>query len=150
MNLYFSLSYGGLFLSSFMAATILPFSSEGILSYMIYQKYNYVLLILFASIGNTFGGITSYYLGRLGKLEWLEKRMNISLNKILKTQKIVNKYRGLLAFFCWLPIVGDLLAVSLGYFKCKEGQVFVFMLLGKTLRYILWMFFTLWSLKFFN
>ena len=137
----------GLFLSSFLAATILPLSSEGVLSYLIYNKFDMTTCLVIASIGNTLGGMSSFYLGKLGKLNWIEKVMKISMDKIHKTQNTINKFRSLLAFFCWLPVIGDVLAVSLGYFKCKVGQVFLFMFAGKALRYLVWAYLTVWSIE---
>jgi len=147
MDFFISSGLSGLFLSSFFAATVIPLSSEGVLSYLIYNDFNMCACLLVASIGNTLGGITSYYLGRAGKLEWLKKRMNISLEKIHKTQHLINKYRSLLAFFCWLPGVGDVLAVSLGYFRCRAGQVIILMFAGKAFRYVIWACFTVWSIN---
>jgi len=63
--------YQGLFLASFLASTILPFGSEGILIYLVQKKFNIPALVLVASVGNFLGACTSYYIGF--KEEYLSK-----------------------------------------------------------------------------
>lgn len=65
--------YWGLLLASFLAATVLPFSSEVVFAALIAAGLDSWQCILFATLGNAAGGATCYYLGRLGKTEWLEK-----------------------------------------------------------------------------
>jgi membrane protein YqaA with SNARE-associated domain len=69
--------YWGLLLASFLAATILPFSSEVVFSALIAAGLDMWTLIIYATIGNAAGGSTCYYLGRLGKVEWLERWFKI-------------------------------------------------------------------------
>ncbi|MCP4214907.1 MAG: DedA family protein, partial [bacterium] len=69
--------YLGLFAGSFLAATIVPFSSEALLSAMIYMGYDVTVCVTVASIGNWLGGMSSYFLGYLGKLEWIEKYLKV-------------------------------------------------------------------------
>ena len=58
--------YIGLFLASFLAATIIPLSSEIVLSILIANNYDLSLSLFVASLGNWFGGLSSYGIGRLG------------------------------------------------------------------------------------
>ncbi len=74
--------YIGLFLAAFLAATVLPFSSEILFGTMLYGDYDFALCLLFASAGNTLGGMSSYLLGFLVKWDWLEKYMNIRMEKV--------------------------------------------------------------------
>ena len=68
--------YYGLFLASFLAATVVPFSSEVIFSAMVLGgKLDPWTCVFVATVGNWTGGMTSYYIGRLGKVEWIEKYM---------------------------------------------------------------------------
>ena len=63
----------GLFISSFLSATVIPFSSEFVLSFMILNGFDIYLTILIATIGNWLGGLSSYLIGRLGKWIIIEK-----------------------------------------------------------------------------
>ncbi len=128
-------AYFSLFLSSFLASTIIPFSSEGVFGVMIHQQYSPMICLLAATAGNTLGGITSYVLGFLGKWEWLEKYFGVKKDKIIAQKKYADKYGSVLAFLTWLPIVGDVLAVALGFFKVRFFMVTIWMAFGKFLRY---------------
>ena len=76
--------YIGLFLASFLAATIIPLSSEIVLSILIANNYDLSLSLFVASLGNWFGGLSSYGIGRLGNWEFIEKYFRIKKNKILQ------------------------------------------------------------------
>ncbi len=142
----FEPGYWGLFLATFLAATIVPFSSEAMLSGTIYAGYDSVIALSVATFGNWLGGMTSFYLGYLGKEEWISKYLRISPEK---TNKYIARLRGKeqwAAFFCWLPFVGDIIAVALGLLKMNALKVAIGMFLGKALRYIIWAIITLWVL----
>ena len=131
-----AVSYLGLFLASFLSATVVPLGSEALFGLMLVKKYNPYLCIIFASLGNWLGGLTCYALGLLGKWEWLEKYFHIEMKSIERTESFIKRWGGALALFCWLPIVGDLLAVAFGFFRLRFISIVFFMLAGKTLRYI--------------
>ena len=73
MESFVEWGYLGLFLSSFLGATIIPLSSEIVLSLLLTQGFDLNLSIIIATIGNWLGGLSSYFLGRLGKWSTLEK-----------------------------------------------------------------------------
>lgn len=130
------MAYWLLFLQSFLAATLIPFSSEAVLSGMLLGGYDATLCLIFATLGNWLGGMSSYGLGFLGKLAWIEKYLRIKPEKVNRWKASIQKYGSYVAFWCWLPFVGDVLAVALGFFKVNVGGVAVFMLIGKFLRYL--------------
>ena len=60
----------GLFASAFISATILPGSSELVLVGLITKYPDTVwVAVTIATVGNTLGGLTSYWLGRLFRLQ---------------------------------------------------------------------------------
>lgn len=132
---YFELGFLALFAASFIAATILPFSSEALLLGILMAGYNPTACLIIATAGNWLGGLTNYYLGYLGKWEALEKWFNTKKEKVLNYKNVANKYGSLLALLSWVPIIGDLLAIALGFFRVKAIPVFLFMLVGKAARY---------------
>ena len=71
----------GLFIASFLAATVVPFSSEFVFSAMVFGGFNAWSCVIVATMGNWLGGMTCYYLGRLGKIEWIEKYFRIKREK---------------------------------------------------------------------
>lgn len=143
----FELGYWGLFLASFLAATVVPFSSEAILSGMIYAGYKPVASLLLATFGNWLGGLSSYYLGYLGKQHWIEKYLRIPEATITKYKLKIEGKEQWIAFFCWLPFIGDVLAVCLGLLRIDFIRVSIGMLVGKAVRYLVWAYVTIWLLQ---
>ena len=129
-------AFWSMVLSAFIAATIIPFSSELGLSALLYSGYPVILIVTGASIGNTLGGMTGYLLGSLGKWSWLEKYLGVKEEKVKSLANRYEKYGVYLAFFCWLPIVGDVFGVMLGFFRTPWLPTLLLMALGKTLRYL--------------
>ncbi|MCX7954040.1 MAG: DedA family protein [Bacteroidales bacterium] len=127
--------YFGIFIISFLSATIIPFSSDVVVAAMSVANFNPFLLLIIATSGNTLGGMTNYCLGYLGKLEWAKKHFKISENKIQKANNFVKKYSKISALFTWLPFIGDIIALVLGLFRINFIVVLTFMFIGKGLRY---------------
>ena len=130
--------YFGLFLASFLAATILPISSEVVLSILLGYGFNPATCLVCVSIGNTLGGMTCYWIGLLGKIEWMEKYLKIKYEKVEKMQHWMQNKGSVLALFTFLPVVGDVIAVALGFMRSNALYVLLFMFIGKTIRYIVW------------
>jgi len=137
--------YLGLFIASFLGATIIPFSSEVVFSLLVINGYDIKVSILVATIGNWLGGLSSYYLGRLGKWTTLEKYFKLKKERIFQFKTKIDKWGSLLALFCWLPVIGDVIAVSLGFFRTNYILVAIWMFIGKILRYVIWALFTYWG-----
>jgi membrane protein YqaA with SNARE-associated domain len=117
----FDYSLWGLFLASVLAATVVPFSSEALLSYLIINGTDAYTAVLVASAGNWLGGMSSFAIGYLGKWEWIEKYLRIKRETIEKWHTRLYKRGAVFAFFCWVPAVGDIFAVGLGIFHaCRK------------------------------
>ena len=147
MEAFVEWGYLGLFIASFLGATVIPFSSELVFSLLIIKGYDFNLSLLVATTGNWLGGLSSYFLGRLGKWSTLEKYFKLKKEKIVKFKTNIDKWGSLLAFFCWLPIIGDPIAVGLGFFRTNYILVAMWMFIGKFIRYILWALVTYWGVS---
>lgn len=132
------LGYVGLFIGSFLAATIVPFSSDILLIAILAAGGNPVSSIVTATLGNWAGGMFSYGMGWLGKWEWIEKYMKVKQSTLEKQKAKIDKYGSLLAFMTWLPFVGDLFAIGLGFYKVNLKKTAIFMLIGKGARFVAW------------
>lgn len=130
-----SLGYIGLFIAAFLSATILPMASEGVLLILLYQGYDPIGCLFIATIGNSLGGITNYWIGILGNPLWL-KRFGLKENRLISFEKRIQKYGYWLAFFSWVPFIGDPLTIALGFFRVPFWKVAVLLVLGKFLRYL--------------
>lgn len=128
--------YWGLFLASFLAATILPFSSEVVFMALIALGMDVWTCIAYATVGNAVGGATCYYLGRLGKTEWLEKWFKIKRESIDRTIQRLQGKGAVMGFFGFLPAVGDIMLVALGFMRANTSVVMVSMTIGKFARYV--------------
>ncbi len=136
--------YIGLFLASFLAATILPLGSEVVFVALLAAGLNGWGCVVVASVGNWLGGMTNYYLGHLGKIEWIEKYLKVNKDKIDKMQHWLEGKGAMMAFFSFLPVVGDLIALALGYMRANVYIVNIAMFSGKFIRYILIMYGVSW------
>lgn len=136
--------YIGLFIGAFLAATLVPFSSDVLLIGILAAGGDPYISVILASVGNWLGGLTSYWVGWLGKWEWIEKWFRISRNKLEEQKGHVDKYGSLLALMTWLPIVGDLFAVALGFYRVDLKKSAVFMLIGKFGRFVCWALIYYW------
>ena len=143
--------YLGLFFASFLAATIIPFlSSEALLSLMIVNQYSLGLVLLVATIGNWLGGLSCYYIGWIGKWDLIEKHLKIKVLTLERLKPKVDRWGAPLAFFCWIPVIGDPLAVGLGLFKTNPISVALWVLIGKGIRYLVWAYITFSGMNFYN
>ena len=143
--------YLGLFFASFLAATIIPFlSSEALLSFMIVNQYSLGTVLLVATIGNWLGGLSCYYIGWLGKWDLIEKHLKIKVLTLERLKPKVDRWGAPLAFFCWIPVIGDPLAVGLGLFKTNPISVALWILIGKGIRYLVWAYITFSGMNFYN
>lgn len=129
--------YAGLFVAAFLAGSLFPFSSEAILVLLLVAGYQTGTCLLVATAGNWLGGITCYYIGRLGKIEWIEKYLRVSHEKIEKTHRFLQGKGALMGFFAFLPGIGGIIVVTLGLMRANLLWVNLSMLAGKLLRYYL-------------
>ena len=117
MEWLLNLGYFGLFLGSFVAATVVPFSSDVQLVAMLAAGGNVWFCVAVATLGNWLGGLTSYWLGWLGKWEWIEKYMRVRHETLIKHKSKVDRYGAWLALLTWLPFIGDIFAIALGFYR---------------------------------
>jgi len=147
MNLLFAGSgYIGLFFSSFLAATIIPFSSEAMLLLSIEHFGNWPLPLFVASTGNILGSMVNYGLGYKGKNLILNRWMRMDDTAIEKAASMYNRYGLFSLLFAWVPVVGDPLTVAAGIFRTNYFLFLLLVSIGKTGRY----FFIIYAWYYFQ
>lgn len=131
------ISYGpwGMFLSAFLAGSILPFSSEAIMVALLALGGSPWLLLLTASAGNTLGGVSCYCVGRIASPEWLQRTFRIKDKHMQRARTLVSRWGAWMGFLCWVPVLGDAILVTLGIMRSHPLATNVTMLVGRTLRY---------------
>jgi Predicted membrane protein len=92
--------------------------------------------VVWASLGNTAGGMSCYYIGYLGKIEWAEKYFKVKHEKILKMQKFLQGKGAMMAFFAFLPTIGEVISMALGFMRSNVLLTTTSMFVGKLVRYI--------------
>lgn len=102
------LGYWGLFIGSFLASTVIPMSADILLIGILALGGNIWWCLGIATIGNWLGRLTSYWIGWLGKWEWLERWFKVKEEQLARQKSKIDRYGPLLAFFTWLPLIGDL------------------------------------------
>ncbi len=130
-----SWGYWGLFIAAFLSGTVIPFSSEAVLSLLVINNYSPWGCILAATAGNWLGGVTCYYIGYLGKREWIHKYLRISQEKIDKMTLCLQGKGYLLGFLGFLPFIGDVIVVALGLMRANKAGSLLSLLVGKFGRY---------------
>lgn len=133
----------GLFVAGFLSGSIFPFNSEAVLTVLILAGLNAVSCLIAATLGNMLGGISIYYLGYLGNMQWIEKYCKVKEAKIQAVLPKLNKYGPLTATLSFVPIIGDVLILALGFFRISPLLTTVYMLIGKVGRYA----FIIWVMK---
>ena len=130
-------SYGawGMFLSAFLAGSILPFSSETVMVALLTLGANPWMLLLTASAGNTLGGITCYSLGLIASPEWLQRIFHVKDKHMQRARTLVDKWGVWMALLCWLPILGSAILLTLGVMRSRPVVANLMMIIGRTLRY---------------
>lgn len=148
MEWLLNFGYIGLFLGSFVAATVVPFSSDVLLVGMLAAGGKVWWCVLFATIGNWLGGLTSYWLGWVGKWEWIERYLRIKHETLIKQKNKVQRYGAALALLTWLPFVGDVFALGLGFYRVDFRKSAILMLIGKGARFVMWALLFIWGVKY--
>lgn len=116
---------GALFVSSFLAATLLPGGSEAVLFgvLQLHPDQRWAALAV-ATFGNTLGGMSSYLIGRL-----------IPPTQPLKGLATVQRWGSPALLLSWVPLIGDPLCVAAGWLRLNAWWSLLFIALGKFARY---------------
>lgn len=126
--------YLGLFLAAFVAGSVVPFSSEAVMIALAAVGLSPLGCFIAATLGNTLGSMTCYWIGRCGNRKWILK-LGISEQKLTRAERFVSGRGSWMAFFTFLPTIGEAIALSLGLMRSNPLITFTAMLLGKAARY---------------
>ena len=136
IQFFINWGYLGLFISALVAGTVVPLSSEVVLVACLTLKLDPVLCVLMATLGNMLGGMTCYGLGYLGKMEWIDRYFGVKQEKIHKAEKFIHDKGAWMAFFSFIPFLGEAIGVTLGLMRADIKITMFAMFIGKSLRYI--------------
>lgn len=127
----------GLFLSAFVAATLLPMQSEALLAgLVVFAKQPVWLLVLVASIGNIGGALVNWWLGTKLTLFRDRKWFPFTGEQLEKASRWYGRYGKWSLLVSWAPIIGDPLTLAAGLMREPLWRFLVLVTLAKTGRYV--------------
>lgn len=127
--------YAVLFLWSFLAATVFPLGSELPFVAVVVRRDTLLLPVVVATVGNSLGAFTTYWLGRKGA-ELAESRAVLT-PRARRAADLVRRYGRPVMFFSWMPIIGDALVAAAGAARMPLAPFAAWVVLGKAARYVL-------------
>lgn len=134
----FEVIYLSLFAISFLAATILPFSSElTLLGLIATSNYDNLLLLIVASFGNILGSVINWALGFYSRNLTTKKWFPFKDKQIKKSSQWFSKFGKWSLLFAWAPVIGDPLTLAAGLLRIKFIEFLILVSIGKVSRYFL-------------
>lgn len=137
MEYFAELGYLGLFIAAFLAATILPLSSELVLTALLLNGLSPEYLVITATVGNVLGSLTNYGLGYWASKTVIQKWLRMSESEFVQAEERFKKYGIIALLFAWVPIIGDPLTVMAGILRIRLLWFFILVTTGKFLRYFI-------------
>jgi len=130
-------SYLAVFLSAFVAATLLPAQSEAVLSFYILSAPQTVFaLILVATVGNVLGSVVNWVVGfyatRFQKRKWFPA----TPSQMQRAEKFYRKYGRYSLLLSWVPFIGDPITVIAGVLREPIFSFLLLVTIAKSARYI--------------
>ncbi len=129
--------YWGMLTAAFLAGSFFPFSSEAVMIGFLATGLAPWPLVVYGTIGNVLGSIFNYFVGRLGKLSWVEKYLHVSKDQLDKAERFMGGRGAWIGFFAFLPILGSAITILLGFMRADMFISFLSIAIGKFLRYLL-------------
>jgi len=136
MEYFAGFGHIGLFIAAFLAATVLPLSSEIVLSALLLNGLSPVTLVLTATAGNVLGSLTNYGLGFWANRVVIKKWSGMSEDDFARAEQRFVKYGIISLFFAWVPVIGDPLTVMAGVLRVRLPWFLILVTAGKFLRYV--------------
>jgi membrane protein YqaA with SNARE-associated domain len=127
----------GLFVAAFLAATIVPFSSEATLAAALAGSgESWILLIAVASAGNVLGSIVNWFLGRALTSERSIRFFAVKRDSLARAEGWYHRYGRWSLLMSWAPLIGDPLTVVAGVMREPLRFFIPVVIVAKTGRYL--------------
>ncbi len=127
--------YAGLFLWSFLAATLLPLGSEVALVAVVRTEEQWLAPVLVATVGNYLGACTTYWIGRRAAQALGEGQQDDEKNQT-RAVRLLRRYGQPTLLLSWVPLIGDALVALAGGMRLPFIQFSFWTVLGKAARYL--------------
>jgi membrane protein YqaA with SNARE-associated domain len=123
-----------LFIWSFLAATVLPLSSEVPLAALVRTQQHLVAPVLIATLGNYLGACTTYWIGR--QAARVVSTYQSATTNPSHAARLLQRYGQPALLLSWIPVIGDGLVALAGALHVPFGSFSFWVMLGKGLRYL--------------
>ena len=131
--------YMGMALSAFLAASILPFSSEAVMVGLLAAGLDMWALVAWGTVGNVLGSLFNYGIGRLGKMEWIEKYLHTKPEDLDRARRFMGGRGAWMGLFSCIPVIGDVITIVLGLMRANLTIFIVSVTISKLARYVVLM-----------
>jgi len=129
--------YVGMLIAAFIAGSFFPFSSEAVMVGLMATGLDPWQLMIYGTVGNVLGSVFNYSVGRMGKLEWIQKYLHVKKKDLDKAERFMAGRGAWMGFFAFLPVLGTALAILLGLMRANIVITFISITLGKLFRYLI-------------
>ena len=131
--------YMGMALSAFLAASILPFSSEAVMVGLLAAGLDMWALVAWGTVGNVLGSLFNYGIGRLGKMEWIEKYLHTKPEDLDRARRFMGGRGAWMGLFSCIPVIGDVITIVLGLMRANLTIFTISVTISKLARYVVLM-----------
>ncbi len=129
--------YIGMLIAAFLAGSFFPFSSEAVMVGLMATGLDPWQLMVYGTIGNVLGSCLNYGVGRMGKLEWIEKYLHVKKKDLDKAEQFMAGRGAWMGFFAFLPVLGSAITIMLGLMRANIVISLISITIGKLFRYLL-------------
>ena len=132
--------YWGMLVAAFLAGSFFPFSSEAVMLGFMAAGLDNWALIIYGTAGNVMGSVFNYGVGRMGRLDWVERYLHVKKEQLDKARRWMAGRGAWMGFFAFLPVLGSAITIMLGFMRSNLIISLLSITLGKFLRYVILVF----------
>ncbi len=132
--------YWGMLISAFTAGSFFPFSSEAVMIGLMAAGLDPFTLAIYGTIGNVLGSLLNYGIGRMGKMEWIERYLHVKKKDLDRAERFMAGRGAWMGFFAFVPVIGSAITIALGLMRANLLITTISITLGKIVRYALLIF----------
>lgn len=129
--------YWGMLVAAFLAGSVFPFSSEAVMLGLLAFGLSPLELVVYGTIGNVLGSMFNYCVGRMGRLDWIERYLHVKKESLDKAERFMHGHGAWMGVFAFLPILGSAITIMLGLMRANLFLTILSITIGKLVRYLL-------------
>ena len=136
-SLLIDYGYWGMLVAAFLAGSFFPFSSEAVMLALLAAGLEPWPLVVYGTAGNVAGSVFNYAVGRMGRLEWIERYLHVGQRELDRAQRFMAGHGAWMGFFAFLPLLGSAITIMLGLMRANIPISLASITAGKLLRYLI-------------